>query len=282
MTDEVFALVYKTSDYTRFKKLQNNRRVSAERVATIKSSLKEKEVINPIIVNNKFEIIEGQGRYEAKKQLGLPIYYIIDPSANEEDCIRLNKNNRPWGIYDYMYSYADSGIQSYITLSKLYEETGLPVARILRFANRGTKRKDGDEVIRSGELKFTESDCAVVRAVKEKCDEIVSALQMTRKPNETFCTAVKVVVDTEGYNHVRMLRRCAKYKNSFTAVTDLEDMLKEFTRIYNKDSGQKAERIYFEDYMRNRGKNVRGYSEGSGANFEKYDVNDNVSTLMGV
>ena len=32
---------------------------------------------NPIVVNEKMEIIDGQGRFEVCKEKGLPIYYNI-------------------------------------------------------------------------------------------------------------------------------------------------------------------------------------------------------------
>jgi len=277
MADEIVSVVYKTTEYEKFKKLKNNRRVSAERLKTIMDSISEKEIMNPIIVTTKLEIIEGQGRFDAKRKLRLPIYYIIDENAKEEDCIRLNKNNSPWNSYDYLYSYADSGIESYIVLSKLYEELHMPLSRILRFANRGEKYKGGYEnIIKSGKLVFNEHDCSVVRTVKEKCDDILSALQYTRRPNEAFCTGVKVLADTDGYEHSRMIKRCAKYRSSYSQMSNLEDQLKEFSRIYNKDVGVNK-KLYFEDYMRNKGKNVREYDPEMG--FALYDVTDNVSTL---
>ena len=279
MTDEIIAVVNKTSDYGKFKRLKNNRRVSAQRVAQIKNSLIEKEVINPIIVNGNFEIIEGQGRYEAKKQLGLPIYYIVDQAANEDDCVRLNKNNCPWDAYDYVCSYADSGIESYKILLKLYEETRFPFARMLRFANK-SDHPGGVNIIKSGNLEFDEMDAEKVRLLKGKSEDIISALQFTKKPNEAFYTAVKVVTETEGYEHSRMLRKCGQYRNSYAQMSSLEDQLKEFTRIYNKDASSKSRRLYFEDYMRNKGYNTRRYDNIDPSSFPNYHADQpDISTL---
>ena len=41
-------------------------------------------------------------------------------------------------------------------------------------------------------------------------------------------------------------------------MSRLEDMLKEFSRVYNRGV-RKCDRLYFEDYMRDKGSNSRSY-----------------------
>lgn len=63
-----------TSDYFRFKILDGNRDVLKSHVNKIKESMKKFGWIGPgIIVNEKFEIIDGQTRFYAAKELGLPM-----------------------------------------------------------------------------------------------------------------------------------------------------------------------------------------------------------------
>ena len=44
----------------------------------------------PVIVNDKFEIIDGACRVAACEQLGLPVYYIIQKEAGIHESIALN------------------------------------------------------------------------------------------------------------------------------------------------------------------------------------------------
>lgn len=58
--------IYKTDDHTLFKKLEGNRDVrSVEKI--IKSIDNVGYVLSPILVNEKYEVIDGQNRLEACK-----------------------------------------------------------------------------------------------------------------------------------------------------------------------------------------------------------------------
>lgn len=59
------------------------------------------------------------------------------------------------------------------------------------------------------------------------------------------------------------------------AMAALEDQLKEFSRIYNYKT-KASNRIYFEDYMRNKGYNIRSYNTEP---FNKELEGEDVSTL---
>ena len=122
-TDEVAPYtVYRTYNYSKFKKMKGNRKVSEERVNTIIQSIRSiGRLPTPIVVNEKMEIIEGQGRYEACKRLGLPIEYIIVMGANIGDCRVINQANTPWGEEDYIDSHIESGNTNYINAKALHD-----------------------------------------------------------------------------------------------------------------------------------------------------------------
>ena len=91
----IIEMVYETYDYSLFKKLPENRIVRSDRKEKLISSMTQKYVLSPICVNGNFEIIDGQGRYEARKEMGLPIHYIIDENAKAGDCRLMNQYNTP-------------------------------------------------------------------------------------------------------------------------------------------------------------------------------------------
>lgn len=106
-----------TYNYNMFKKLQGNRATSIARINKIKKSIMEVGYItSPILVNENMEIIDGQGRFEALKQLELPIEYIVQSGISVKECIAMNIYQTNWVLLDYINSYADKGIQSYIYL----------------------------------------------------------------------------------------------------------------------------------------------------------------------
>ncbi len=272
--DKATTVVYETMDYEKFSKLEENRILTEARKKWLIKSFSEGEIMNPIIVNEKFQIIDGQGRYEARKELGLPIYYIIDYGKGIEDCRRMNAYNRPWTELDFVESYALAGNEDYALLLETIKATRLPINRILRFANK-TSTTQGSEknLITAGRISFVERDAELVRQVLACANEISDALCKGTRHSNAFYTAVKIVFDTDGYNHERMLANCKRCRSQYAEMSKIEDQLKEFSRIYNYKA--KKDRLYFEDYMRRKGSNVRTYDEQRYA--ERVDTSSLVS-----
>lgn len=117
---EVYGNIYVETDYSKFKYLLGNRNLTETRKKKIMNSIKKVGyVMNPIIVNEKMEIIDGQGRHAACKELGLPIYYVVAEGASTDECINLNIGQTNWGITDYVKFYADGGNENYKQLMQL-------------------------------------------------------------------------------------------------------------------------------------------------------------------
>lgn len=259
--DKTVDVVYETYDYSKFRKLDSNRKVTEARKVRLIESFECGEIKNPIIVNEKYEIIDGQGRYEAKKELGLPIQYIIDIGKTIIDCRRMNQYNTKWSVKDYIDSHAESGNENYIRLLDAAKKLGVPCARVMKAAGKNTafsKWLNEDNPIVNGDLVFTENDAERAIDVTNKTREIVDALCFTGRVNDSVLTAVKVMVNTAGYNHNVMLNHCKLCRSNYTQMARLEDQLKEFSRIYNHKMRNQG-KLFFEDYMRNKGSNVRNY-----------------------
>ena len=249
----------------------------ATRIEKLIASMSDRYILNPIIVNEKMEIIDGQGRFEARKAMKKPIHYIIVRGATSDDCRRMNKYNTVWTQLDYARSFEKCGNENYIRLLRVCEITHLTIARVLRLSNHFTKTKKATanspyrmSSFESGELCFTESDAATVKQIKVAADEILEALQFTLRPNDAFYAGLKVCTETPGYEHDRMLRRCREERTSYSQMSNLANQLVEFERIYNKGLSAKN-RLYFSDYMRNRGSSVRNYDNNYTA-YEDVDI----------
>lgn len=109
-----------TIDYDRFKFKEDNREVNTGLVSRIASSIQEigYDSSKPIKVNKEMEIIDGQHRFLACKQLGLPILYEIGKNADDHrTLILLNANQEPWKISDYVHSWSKVGVACYQKLT---------------------------------------------------------------------------------------------------------------------------------------------------------------------
>lgn len=277
---KVIAQIYEESDYSVFKALPDNRDVLKKRVDKLIASMSEKYLLNPIMVNGHMQIIDGQGRYEARKILGKPIHYFVVEDANVEDCRRMNKYNTKWMPIDFCKSFAKTGNPNYQRLLQVCKDAEIPISRALRLSNHGTSdNKDSSYTMspfEQGKLIFTEEDVNKVLDVCAKANEITKALLTEIRRNEAFYTAVKIMVDYEGYDHERMLKNCALNRSSYTQMSNLKNQLVEFERIYNYKV--KKNKLFFSDYLRNKGRAVRNYENVKSAYNEAYKA-ENVSTL---
>ena len=266
---KIIGNVYEESDYSVFKKLDNNRSVTKKRCEKLIASISTRFVICPIVVNKNMEIIDGQGRYEALKSLKKPIIYVIDDNASIEECRLMNRYNTSWTGNDFVDSYAHAGYPSYVNLKAAMNETKKTFAKVLNMTNH-TSQQGKESYIESGKLIFPESD--IDKAVKrfEMADEIIDALQFEKRVNDAFYSACRIMFGHKDYNHDWMLMNCKKNKHLYDQMANLESEVKELSSIYNK--GLKAnKKIYFEDYFRNRGYNAQNYNR-------KNDLTD-ISTL---
>ena len=115
--------IKKTTDYTLFKKLDGNRDVS--RTNALVKSIKEFDLTmySPIIVSEDFRIVDGQHRFEACKQLGLPIYFIVMPSEKAEQAmIVLNKCQSQWRNEEFFQYNVKKACGTYIELKEYMDK----------------------------------------------------------------------------------------------------------------------------------------------------------------
>lgn len=94
--------IYKTNDYNKFTNILGNRDLKERNYRKLLNSMKEKQLLIPILVNEKFEIIDGMHRFESIKMLELPLYYYIVDGYNIEDVKKANLVSCNWGIDDYL------------------------------------------------------------------------------------------------------------------------------------------------------------------------------------
>lgn len=115
-----------TSDYSKFKFLQGNRDITRDRIEQLKDSIIKIGYIESslILCNEKFEIIDGQARFMALKELKMEIRYYIKEGIGIEECRTMNIHQKNWTISDFVDSYCnldtDPKNSDYIRYRQLY------------------------------------------------------------------------------------------------------------------------------------------------------------------
>ncbi len=113
-------MIQKTNDYSMFKFRDDNRKVIRSHVNNLKASIREKNFLpyEPIDVNGDFEVIDGQHRLTAAKELELEIYYVVREDLEPHDMITMNANNKNWKMDDFFRFYLHHKKPEYLKLQK--------------------------------------------------------------------------------------------------------------------------------------------------------------------
>jgi hypothetical protein len=115
--------VYKTYDLSIFKSIDGNRVPNLQHIRRLSASVEQYGMkCNPIIVNERLEVIDGQHRLAAAKEVGTYVYYIVIEGYTLSEVHTLNLNQKNWTKKDFMYGYADMGVMSYVKLKKFVEK----------------------------------------------------------------------------------------------------------------------------------------------------------------
>jgi hypothetical protein len=106
--------VHTTTDYFLFKPIDGNRNKNLLHINRLKKSMNQNYLFTVIIVNEKYEIIDGQHRFEVIQELQLPLHYIICSGYGLTEVHILNANSKTWNADDYLEGYCKLGYKDYL------------------------------------------------------------------------------------------------------------------------------------------------------------------------
>lgn len=109
--------VYKTNNLSIFKQIGGNRIPNLQHIRRLAESIRVYGMMcNPILVNEKMEVIDGQHRLLAAKETDSFVYFIMVHGYSLNEVHTLNLNQKNWTKKDFMEGYAEIGIESYVKL----------------------------------------------------------------------------------------------------------------------------------------------------------------------
>ncbi len=224
-----------TTDYDMFIFREDNRlKIEKSHVQRLVKSISARNLLElrPINVNEKMEIIDGQNRLLAAKELGVPIYYKIEKSLEAQDIILLN-NAAVWKPQDYLNFYCSHEYPEYLNLKKFMDENGLSLRVAMNICcgdarNVKTKFKEGG-------LKFD------LQNIKEFTDICWETIEYIKRMNGTsqylsssrFWKALLKIVRHESFDSKHWFVNVQKMVHHFTIKARAEDYLHMMQHVYN-------------------------------------------------
>lgn len=114
--------IHSTNNYDLFSFLSGNRPVNPAHAKRLERAILKRYLFTIIIVNEFFQVIDGQHRYTVLKKLGLPVYYVIIPGYGINEVQLFNTNSSNWRKVDYLHTYCELGYPVYLQFRDFMEE----------------------------------------------------------------------------------------------------------------------------------------------------------------
>jgi hypothetical protein len=254
---KVINQVIQTDNYDLFKTLAGNRHIFKLHVNRLKESFKTAYLLSPIIVNQNYEIIDGQHRYEAAKLLNLPINFIICNDYGLKEVQILNTNMKNWKKEDYLNAYCDLKYPEYLVFRNFmrkYKDFGIKVCEII-LTNRSSQTQGTDtnrefSESKSGRytIKYFEEGDLLIQDINKSIKEAEKIMMI--KPyydgfnRPAFVAAMHAIFKIPEYSHSKFIERLKSNPTRMQHCSNITQYKLLIEDIYNFRTREKVSLRY--------------------------------------
>ena len=240
--------IHFTTDYDIFNIKEDNRDIDEKHKRKILASLNDVGYIPvPIVVNEKFEIIDGQHRWSVMKGLGIPIAYIVVPDIGIRECRSMNISGVTWKDEDWIKSYAASGYESYEFLRKLLYEEYPGQFKLTNVLMTTVGKPSASQSIRDGAITVSEDSMDEAYRLLGYVSNINRGMY-GENVSAKVANAIIFAIQVDNVDTDRLSRAVESTYSSSLQFGDIKNCLNWLSQIYNYNMSRKASsRIYFEN-----------------------------------
>ena len=237
--------VQTTTEYGMFKFMPGNRPVLENHMKKVMGRMKIKNMLPalPVLVNEKYEIVDGQHRFAAAKELGLPISYIIEEGATIDDVQSINTATKTWSPVDFERSYVERKYPEYIRFQDFRNRHQLVISSGLKAISQEANVVEM-RAFKKGLLKTTPENYETGRKVVE----LMKLLRTKAVDPEKYyldrqlpeaCSYIINKIDKEPlstgrvFDYQRFLKKIEMYTGFLVRRSSLKELLRDFEDIYN-------------------------------------------------
>lgn len=230
-----------TDDLSIFRELTANREVDGRHVKKLVSAIKKNNLlrVNPILVDRKMNVIDGQHRLEACRILQEGIFYMIDEHVSQSDIATLNSNSNNWKPADYVNYHTIEKAPGFEKVSKLLSLfQWLNVSTAVELLSSDNRRKTAE--IREGKIDTSNYEnaveiCKAINAMKDDYPFTAGG---------KFIRVFRKLVESGLYDHAVFLDKLEGNRRSFVQCANSRQYIEMIEEIYNKWTTE-SKRVYF-------------------------------------
>lgn len=226
-----------------------NRDINNKNVQNIQQSLSMHNLLKyrPILILENGEIADGQHRYEAAKNLGIPFYIMVikKKDAASSIMINLNTNQTNWGLpqfANYWAKQTDNKLAKKIYSKFLeYKENnlvsnGVLIALFNHDYSRASQTKNGNEEFKNGRMPFdrdfVEDKLAKFRQLKTAA--VFIPIQTTTLKKQQFQQALLYCLSTKCFSFDRFVKNLCRSRHQLNKLAKEVDIRAEMVRIESR------------------------------------------------
>ena len=264
MDDRQVNVVMRTTEYEKFKHLIGNRAFEGRPEKIIKSIKQNGYIMNPIVVNEKYEVIDGQARLEAEKRLQIPVDYIVVKGLKIEDCVALNAQSTPWTTKNYVDSFVSLGNVNYIRLDRLVKchEPGVTTIINITKGLYGSARKNkecGISAIKDGSLILSQEECDRANGKLSYIDKFAPVFKRIGGSFTYWALAIAFCYDLPEVDLDRLYTQVIRMENELHPAATIISAITDLEYVYNFKC---RARVYFStEYDKAMREKAKGYAE---------------------
>ena len=225
--------VHTTKDYSLFKTLNGNRDVNKLHLTRLKESMKKNHLTTIIMVNEKFEIIDGQHRFLVSQELKLPINYIISKNYGLNEVQILNANMKNWQTVDYVNGYCDLGYKDYLIYREFVEDYGFQnqVSILLLSGEHSTGTGESSPATKFKEGLFKVKDLENAKRMAEKIMMVEPYYKGYLR--RSFILALHGMFKNENFEFTEFIAKLKQQPTTLQDCTNVSQYKSLIEEIYN-------------------------------------------------
>ena len=236
-------MIQKTKNYDMFIFRKDNRtKVDDNHVNRIISSIQCRNMLElrPIVVNERMEIIDGQHRLLAAKNLEVEIYYTVEKNLEADDIIKMNIA-KSWQSADYLNFYIQHEYEEYKKLDAFMKKYNLSLKVALNIALGQSKQGYTD--FKDGKFKFNDDSLGV------ELDICWATINYIKKMNgysvytesSRFWKALLALIKNPNFIAEKWMLNLNRMVSNCSAKSSTKEYMSMLTNIYNWKNQNKIE-----------------------------------------
>ena len=223
-----------TKNYGIFRFIDGNRDV--KHAAKIKKSIEAVGLlICPILCNEKMEIIDGQGRFTACKEMNLPVYYVIQSGVGIEEVRKMNSVSSNWNTGNYVHSYTqgEDTSDNYIFLESLHKQ--FPDFGFTFLASMGdpSGKTRSLKHIKNGEFKCSQSEYEYATTKLNYISKFVKYVREIGGNSDYMYRALSFCYENPDIDNNYLLQKFAQRYKAIQEVATIRGALESIQSAYN-------------------------------------------------